>query len=321
MQPMVSVCCVTYNHADTIAETLDAFLVQAADLPIEILVHDDCSTDGTQEILERYAAAHPDVIFPLFETENQYSRGVAMDATFNFPRARGEYIALCEGDDLWDDPHKLQKQVAAMRAHSDATFCFTNGTVHDVSGQQPDRAFLPYYESERAAYRPESCELTLGEVSQWSFLPTASFLFPTAALAKVPREMLLRPCPYGDLRLKLLLTAVGKAYYLCERTCVYRLNSAGSTMATWGSDAPEKLRRRCAQALAMLADVDRLSGGAYHDALQVLMDSHTRALVQGAPTPSLLRQPDARRVLRALPLPKRIKCRVKALIPDAWLTQ
>ena len=136
MEPMVSICCAAYNHAPYIAQALESFLAQ--DVPIEILVHDDASTDGTQDILRDYARRYPDVVRPLFETENQYSRGVAIDPTFNYPRARGKYIALCEGDDCWCDPHKLRRQVDYMEAHPDCTFCFTNGMIRDADGRAPD---------------------------------------------------------------------------------------------------------------------------------------------------------------------------------------
>ena len=145
MEPMVSICCAAYNHAPYIAQALESFLAQ--DVPIEILVHDDASTDGTQDILRDYARRYPDVVRPLFETENQYSRGVAIDPTFNYPRARGKYIALCEGDDCWCDPHKLRRQVDYMEAHPDCTFCFTNGVIRDADGRAPDRPFLPYSEN------------------------------------------------------------------------------------------------------------------------------------------------------------------------------
>lgn len=92
MEPMVSICCAAYNHAPYIAQALESFLAQ--DVPIEILVHDDASTDGTQDILRDYARRYPDVVRPLFETENQYSRGVAIDPTFNYP-ARGASTSPC----------------------------------------------------------------------------------------------------------------------------------------------------------------------------------------------------------------------------------
>ena len=318
MPPLVSICCVTYNHADTVARALDGFLAQQADLPIEILVHDDASTDGTPDILRAYAARYPDVVKPLFETENQYRKGTAMDATFNFPRATGAYIALCEGDDYWTDPHKLQKQVDCLRAHPGCTFCFTNATVLDGSGKAPERPFLPYYPEEAAYYTPATREYDLAEITRLSFLPTASFLFPREALARVPAELLLAPCPYGDLRLKLLLTAAGRAVYLHAFTCVYRLNAQGSAMAAWGAESVQKTRLRCEQTLAMLRGVDGFSGGRYREALSRLMDAQYRVLLEAAPSRKLLHDPDAARVYRSLPVVRRIKFHLKTWLPEKW---
>ena len=123
--PLVSVCCITYNHASFIRKCLDGFLMQQTDFPIEILIHDDCSTDGTTEIIREYEAKYPDLIFPLYEEENQYSMGGAgkMDL-YNYTRARGKYIAYCEGDDYWTDPLKLQKQVDFMEANPDYSVCW-----------------------------------------------------------------------------------------------------------------------------------------------------------------------------------------------------
>ena len=135
--PLVSICCVTYNHAPFIRKCLDGFLMQKRDFPIEILIHDDCSTDGTTEIIKEYAAQYPDLIFPLYEEENQYSRGGAgkMDL-YNYNRARGKYVAYCEGDDYWTDPLKLQKQVDFMEAHPDYSICFHGFEEYDVRNNQ-----------------------------------------------------------------------------------------------------------------------------------------------------------------------------------------
>ena len=124
--PLVSICCLTYNHAPFIRDCLEGFLAQQTTFPIEILIHDDASTDGTDAIIRQYTAQHPDIIFPLYETENQYSRGYAgkMDIVFNYSRARGKYIAYCEGDDYWTDPLKLQRQVDFMESHPDYSVCF-----------------------------------------------------------------------------------------------------------------------------------------------------------------------------------------------------
>lgn len=316
MPPLVSICCVTYNHQDTVAQALDSFLAQRGDLEIEILVHDDASTDGTEAILRRYASAYPGVVLPLFETENQYKKGVAMDATFNFPRARGKYIALCEGDDYFSDPHKLKKQVEAMEARPYLTFCFTNGAVCDMAAGGAQRPFIPYYPQEAAFFTPATHELDVEGVSRLTFIPTASFLFPRDVLARVPQRLLTMPCPSGDLRLKLLLTAAGRALYLHEHTCVYRLNASGSTMARWGAEAAARTRSRCTQVIDMLRGVDEYSGGRWHAALQALADAQYRVMLLAAPTPALLRAPEAQAALSTLPPLTRLKTHLKAHIPE-----
>ena len=319
MPPLVSVCCVTYNHADTIAQALESFLAQQGGVTLEILVHDDCSTDGTQAVLERYASRYPEIVKPLYETENQYRKGIAMDATFNFPRATGEYIALCEGDDFWCDPLKLRRQIDFLQAHPACTFCFTNGYVRDVAGGE-DRPFIPYHPQDAAEYT--ACDRTcdLAQIARLTFIPTASFVFPRAALARVPRALLLAPCPMGDLRLKLLLTAAGEAAYVHAFTCVYRLNAPGSTMADWGTEAAAKTRLRCQQVIAMLEGVDAFSGGRWHEALRPLMEEQYRVLLEAAPTLALLRDPKARLALRALAPSRRLKCWLKAVLPRRLFT-
>ena len=124
--PLVSICCLTYNHEPFIRQCLDGFLMQNTDFGVEILIHDDASTDNTPGILKEYADRYPDKIFPLFETENKYSHGYKgrMDIVFNYARAKGKYIATCEGDDYWTDPDKLQKQVNFMEAHPEYSVCF-----------------------------------------------------------------------------------------------------------------------------------------------------------------------------------------------------
>lgn len=122
--PLVSICSITYNHAPYIRQCLDGFLMQKTNFKYEIIIHDDASTDGTTEIIKEYAEKYPDLITPIFQSENQYSKGVrGFYARFVFPRAKGKYIALCEGDDYWTDPLKLQKQVDFLEANPEYVMC------------------------------------------------------------------------------------------------------------------------------------------------------------------------------------------------------
>jgi glycosyltransferase involved in cell wall biosynthesis len=135
MMPLVSISCITFNHAPFIKECFEGFLIQKTNFAFEILVHDDASTDGTKEILEEYTAKYPDLFFPIYQKENQYSKGIkAMNPTFNYPRARGKYIALCEGDDYWTDPYKLQKQVDFLEANEEYTLVAGNSLLIDEKG-------------------------------------------------------------------------------------------------------------------------------------------------------------------------------------------
>ena len=100
------------------------------------MIHDDASTDGTREIIENYVARYPDIIFPLYQKENQYSKGVrGLSSQYNYPRCRGKYIAICEGDDYWTDPLQLQKQVDFLEAHDEYVLTFHDFNVVDNDGK------------------------------------------------------------------------------------------------------------------------------------------------------------------------------------------
>lgn len=107
--PLVSICCITYNHVKYIRDALEGFLMQKTAFPIEVLIHDDASTDGTADIIRQYETEYTDIIKPIYQQKNRYSRGLPV-LTLNYERVQGKYIALCEGDDCWIDENKLQIQ-------------------------------------------------------------------------------------------------------------------------------------------------------------------------------------------------------------------
>lgn len=143
---LLTVCCTTYNHEQYVSEAIDSFLIQETDFAFEIIVHDDASSDGTADIVQEYAKKYPRLIRTIIQSENQYSKGGLISPRFVFPEAKGKYLALCEGDDYWTDPRKLQKQVAFLECNPDYVITYSdcqpfneNGPIdHDYGGSRED---------------------------------------------------------------------------------------------------------------------------------------------------------------------------------------
>lgn len=217
-EPLVSVCCITYNHEPYIRDAIEGFLMQKTSFPFEIIIHDDASTDRTQEIILEYKKRYPKLIKTILQKENQYSKGKRA-SLITMRKARGKYIALCEGDDYWSDPRKLQKQVDLMDDNPEYSLCFHPvqelgstsklGKINKISDQ--DRIFG---------------EKELFKVLKTTYSPTSSLFFRRKDVEYRP-EWLVN-APTGDIPLKLLLLSKGKAAYISKPMSVYRTNVNGS---------------------------------------------------------------------------------------------
>lgn len=253
--PMVSICCITYNHGDYIRETLEGFLSQKISFPIEILIHDDASTDNTQQIIREYTARYPHVIRPILRTENQYSKGISNISVFNFPRARGRYIAMCEGDDCWICPDKLQTQVDYLEAHPGCALCFHSARICAVDGSMAGGRMRPY--TGDRIVQPEDI------VDKPSGYPTASLTFPAEIIKELPDYYL--DCPVGDIPMQLMMACRGYGYYMDRDMCVYRVGVAGSWTSLMKQGGYEnKQRRYYGEMREMYQAFDRVSGGRFH---------------------------------------------------------
>jgi glycosyltransferase involved in cell wall biosynthesis len=126
-RPKVSVAMFTYNQEKYIAQAIESVLMQQTDFPVELILSEDCSTDGTRRIVEGYAERYPNVIRPLLQERNL---GSMKNARTTIQAGHGEYIAILEGDDYWTDPHKLQKQVKLLEQNPHCSMCVS--TAKDV---------------------------------------------------------------------------------------------------------------------------------------------------------------------------------------------
>ncbi len=216
---MASISCVTFNHATFIRQALDSFLMQKTDFEYEILVHDDASTDGTGDILREYAQKYPDKVRPLIQTENQYSQGIDnISGAFNFPRARGRYIFMCDGDDYWISPDKVQRQVDYMEAHPECTLCIHSAKINLMGKALTESQMRPYRGSR--VITPEEI------VDKSSGYAMSSMAFPARLVRELPDYYV--DCPVGDTPLQLIAAANGYGYYMDEAMSAYRVGVAGS---------------------------------------------------------------------------------------------
>ncbi len=255
---VVSICCITYNQEPYIRDALDGFLGQKTSFPYEVLIHDDASTDGTAEIIREYAKAYPRRIRPILQTENQYAKGLYnVSGTYNFPRARGRYIAMCEGDDCWTDPYKLQRQVDFMERHPECSLVFHSARIDVLGRALTERKMRPYKRSRKVM--PEEI------IDKTSGYPTASLLFRTDMVKELPDFYV--NAPLADIPLQLMAAARGWAYYMDRPMCVYRLGGASSwTTFMKQGDYERKQEQYYHQMKEMYKSFDRETDGRFHKA-------------------------------------------------------
>lgn len=220
---IVSVIMTTYNQESYVEKTLKSILNQSTDFKIEIILHDDASTDDTKYILEKYYKLYPEIIVPIFRSVNIYQQGISPFVE-SLKIAKGKYIAICEGDDYWIDNNKLQKQFDLMEKNLDLSFCCHNAQIYYVNENKTSS-----FNKSLPSGRYSTKDLFNRE---W-FIPTASLFFTKKSLSDLPEW-------YGEVRSQDLLTEImaslhGNFWYDSNIMSVYRKNAIGSI-----SSLPEK---------------------------------------------------------------------------------
>ncbi|MEO0772027.1 MAG: glycosyltransferase [Pseudomonadota bacterium] len=210
----VSICTIAFNHGAYLKDTLDGFLAQRCDFRVEIIVHDDASTDDTADILRDYAARHPGIIRPIIQTENLFSKGVNPYYAYVFPSATGQYIALCDGDDYWDDPDKLTTQVGFLDTNPDVSVSF--GGVHAITDDGVQENYKNGLER----------DIPVAELKNGPPINTPSAVFKNIFQDGPPP--FLRYSPMGDMTVWAMLGHHGRGAYLPDlKPAMYRLHSGG----------------------------------------------------------------------------------------------
>jgi len=220
--PTVSVCMLTYQHVGFIAQAIEGALMQKTDFLFEILIGEDESNDGTREICQNFAQRYPQQIrlFLRNRRDVMHIDGRAR-GSFNFRKtlleAKGEFIALCEGDDFWTDPSKLQRQVDFLRANPDCVGCFHDAQLVDGDGRCLQESY----------FQDKGERFTQAEVlgRLLSRQPTCSMVFRKSAFAEpLPEWFLRRP---SDLYLDILITGHGSLGFIRRNMSAYRKHAGG----------------------------------------------------------------------------------------------
>ena len=216
--PMASIRCIAYNQECFIADALDGFLMQETDFPFEIIVHDDASTDKTADVIRSYEKKYPRIIKPIYEAENQFSKHDGSLRRIVNAACGGKYVALCEGDDCWINPFKLQRQIEFLEKNPDYSMCFHRAKIEKEN---------PNLFADIQCGSIEDRDYTADEIFENWIIPTASVVFRRS----VYQFQLESTDKFinGDVVLFLTCLKMGKIRGMSETMSVYRLNGGGVT--------------------------------------------------------------------------------------------
>ncbi len=229
---MVSVIIVAYKHERFLAETLHSITQQKTNFPVEVIIHDDC-TPGLSMLFYQDLVSSSDVpVTVVFQNENRVSQGNGFDPLiFSKEFAKGKYVAICEGDDYWIDPYKLQKQYDAMVENPEILGCF-----HPAYSEEPDgeRKIIAQHKNEKYIFSTH--DIIIGD---GAFCPTASLFLNKIVLDRYTDELLLS-MPCGDYFTQVLSSYPKGLIFLPDVMSVYRINHPGSFTHDFSQSGYEK---------------------------------------------------------------------------------
>ncbi|MCR5122825.1 MAG: glycosyltransferase [Ruminococcus sp.] len=267
MAAIVTACVLSYNHEKWLEKCLESICTQKTDYEFKVFIHDDCSTDGSKAIIKSFEKKYPELIETIYQEKNQYSQGINIVQKYVIPSIKTKYFAICEGDDYWCDPAKLQKQVAFLEAHPECNLCFHNANVVD-----PDDNFLKTFYprkmwNDKELYKrlenPDGADVSVADMIRLDFTPTASIVGRTENLRTI-----LGFSTSLDLVVRLVTTYDGYAHFFNEIMSAYRTNNPNSASGSI-QNSPEKLKANFLDRhVCLLREFDEFTKGKFHDAIE-----------------------------------------------------
>lgn len=249
----VSVVVITYNQERYLAQALESALAQRVNFEYEIVVGEDCSTDGTRAVLMDFYRRYPDRIVPLLRERNI---GGSKNSMATRATCRGEYIAMLAGDDYWIADDKLQKQADFLDAHPDWVICCSRGRILDEAGTHEYPSVHPSI---------PAGEYTVNDLLQGNFILTCTVMYRRESVGEVPDWLPKRTL--GDWPLYAIIATKGKIHLMDEATATYRVHAG----AVWST---QPLHHRLGECVRMLADLDGHLKFRYTDTIRRTIARH-----------------------------------------------
>jgi RimJ/RimL family protein N-acetyltransferase/glycosyltransferase involved in cell wall biosynthesis len=263
--PMVSIFCMVYNHEKYISDAIEGFLMQKNNFNTVIVIGEDCSTDGSRNVINSCVERFPGKFRLIYHNVNI---GAVKNQDIVFQNCKGYYIAMCEGDDYWTDPLKLQKQVDFLEKHGDYSLCFHNTNVIDNSTGKTIYNLRRHFGNKTFS---TSAIIKGGG----SFSATSSMLFRNQIISKLPSWF--DEVPVGDLFLSILCAMSGKAYYIDNPMSVYNINNS-----SWSASMQDSYINRYNlhfKIVKSIKEINEVSNYRYNKPFKTLISKHIKAIL------------------------------------------
>ena len=218
----LTVLVLAYNHENSIRRTIESILEQKSKYKMEILIHDDASTDNTAQIIREYAEKYPDMIKPIFQKKNQYSKNIGIIKTFLYPKIKSKYWTLLDGDDYWRYDKKVEEAVDFLEKNKDY-HCYATNTIYKYTNKTST-----CLDEQRCFEKKFNPDISF---ENYYYLHTSSRIYRRIFPHNTPHDN-----RFGDTRLFLDYIAAGKVF--CDKKCTSVYNSNG--LGVWSSKTREE---------------------------------------------------------------------------------
>lgn len=257
----VSVLCLAYNHEKYIRKCLDGFVMQKTNFKFEVLINDDASTDNTAQIIREYEEKYPNIIKPIYQTENQYSKHVGIIRNILLPKTEGKYIAFCEGDDYWCDENKLQLQYDIMEGNPDCKMCINRVGSCRENGDL-FKVFKPNFDMKDGKMSSRRY-IEIGMNYQLSGIMLESKAYKEYS-TNPPSFKKVITC-VGDVPLMLYFGQLAPVYYTSKVMSIHRSESIGSWSQRQKQNKDGRVARFWLEQKLMMEEFNKYTNYIYND--------------------------------------------------------